>query len=148
MNRMKHLLAGFLLTIPFALSVSAQALVSLSEQGEATLLVSEATLLQHLSHYLVREAGLEADFTDLEIMQEAGQVTLLATGDRYRTALALEPSDSGAGIFRASGLSCTTDCGSEPDVCMPNTSNSTCVPACETGTCSRTVSVGTTLLDY
>jgi hypothetical protein len=147
MNSLKGLICGFLLLFAAALPLQAQDLAQV-EDGTATLLVDEVTLIGHLNVFMRVVVEVEANFTAVEIVSHGEGYVLIATGETYRIAWALEDSETGPGILRAGSLSCTTDCGAEPGVCMPNTSNMTCVPVCQTGDCSRTVSVDTDLFKY
>ncbi len=126
----------------------AQDLAQIQDNGTAVLLIDSEKLVGHLNRFVSQVASIEADFTAVEIIRIEDGHVLVATGETYQTALALENSASGPGVLRATGLSCTTGCGAEPGVCMPEKSTMTCVPTCQTGTCSRTVSVDTDVLTY
>lgn len=136
-----------LLLVFSAIGAFAQDLVKV-EDNTATLIVEESNLIGHLNNFMAQVADLETDFTSVEILNSEGEYFLVSQGEKYRSTFALTPSDTGQGILKVAGLSCTTSCGAIPDVCMPNTTNNTCVPVCDSGTCVRTVSVDTNILDY
>ena len=142
------LICLILLMATATLRTAAQDLVRIQDNGTATLLVDSDKLLGHLNRFIAQVASVEADFTAVEVVRTEEGHALVATGKGYQTALALEKSQTGRGILRAAGLSCTTSCGATPGVCMPNTSDMTCVPVCHDGTCSRTVSADTNILSY
>lgn len=121
--------------------VKAQDLVAIGEDGQATFLVDEEALLGELNQFVRQNADLPVDFTEVEVVQgEDSSYVLLAKGQAYRTAIALEESKPGTKRLHAGKLSCTSSCGAHPGACMPDTGDMTCVPVCDSGTCSRTVS--------
>jgi hypothetical protein len=143
----KCILGFMLLALP-TLSLKAQDLVKVQGNGKAVWLVDSVQLIGHLNRFITLTASIKADFTSVEIVRSSDGYVIVARGKQYRTAVGLIPSETSPGTWRAAGLSCTTNCGAEPGVCMPKTSNMTCVPVCQTGSCDRTVSADTNILDY
>lgn len=139
---MKKLILSYFILLAFIFPSSAQISIGEVIDGKPVVTCDKEKLISIYKTNLLKESGIDANFTDISIGLSEENYYVFFTGRQIKSTFSAKLTGSVIIILtEAEHISCTTtECSDETYGCVPLTLTLSCTKCANKGKCTKTVS--------